>query len=338
MHLGHVHRVGDVAVLEVVAELLGGHDRAVVLGLRGGSAQMRRADDARTAQQSFRGEVGHIAGHFAGVKGFQQGVGVHQLTAGVVQQLDTVLAEGQRLGIDGVLGGGQIRHMDGDVVAEGQHIIQVDAVTDLTAQVPRGINGDIGVIAVDLHPQLDGAVGDAGTDGPQADDAEGLALDLVAHELLFALLHALCHGGVAGKALSPLGGSSHIAAACDEHTDDQFRHSVGVGTGRVEHHDALLTAPVERNIVDTGTGAGNGQQVVIEGGVQQVGAADKDAVGGVGVHRDVEQVFVQLGQTHRADGVQCFYRIHRCDLLLERACPLRLCFANPPLPKGEAKA
>ena len=33
MHLGHVHRVGDVAVLEVVADLLGGHDRTVVLGL-----------------------------------------------------------------------------------------------------------------------------------------------------------------------------------------------------------------------------------------------------------------------------------------------------------------
>ena len=104
---------------------------------------------------------------------------------------------------------------------------------------------------------------------------------------------------VAGKTLSPLGGSSHIAAARDEHTDDQFRHSVGVGTGSVEHHDALLTAPVERNIVDTGTGTGNGQQVVIEGGVQQVGAADKDAVGGVGVHRDIEQVFVQLCQTYR---------------------------------------
>ena len=41
MHLGHVHRVDDIAVLEVVAELLRGHDRAVVLGLRGRSAQMR---------------------------------------------------------------------------------------------------------------------------------------------------------------------------------------------------------------------------------------------------------------------------------------------------------
>ena len=65
--------------------------------------------------------------------------------------------------------------------------------------------------SVDFHAQLDGAVGNAGTDGAQADDAEGLALDLVSHELLFALLHPLCHGGVTGKTLSPLGGSSHIA-------------------------------------------------------------------------------------------------------------------------------
>ena len=310
VHLGHIHRVGDIAVLEVVADLLRGHDGAVVLRFRGGRAQMRRADDARTAQQGLGGEVGHVAGHLAGVEGLQQGVGVDQLAAGIVQQLDTVFAEGQRLGVDGVLGGGQIGHMDGDVVAERQHIVQVDAVVDLTAQIPRSIDGDVGVVAVDLHAQLDGTVGDAGADGTQTDDAEGLALDLVAHELLLALLYALCHGGISGKALRPLGSGGHVAAACDEHSDDQLGHGVGVGAGGVEDHDALLTAPVEGDVVNACTGAGDGQQTVVEGSVQQVSAADEDAVRGVSVHRHVEEVLVQLCQTHRADGVQGFYRKH----------------------------
>ena len=78
---------------------------------------MRGAHDAGTAENGFGGEVGHVAGHFAAVHGFQQGGGVHQLAAGVVQDLDAVLAQGKGLGVDGVLGGGQVGHMDGDVVA-----------------------------------------------------------------------------------------------------------------------------------------------------------------------------------------------------------------------------
>ena len=267
---------------------------------------MRGADDARPAQQRFGGEVGHVAGDPAVLQRLQQGGGVHQLAAGVVQDLHAVLAQGQRLGVDGVLGGGQIGHMDGDVVAQGEHVVQVHAVVDLAAQVPGGINGDVGVVAVDLHAQRNGAVGHAGADGTQTDDAQRLALDLVAHELLFALFHAFGQSGVARKALRPLGGGGHIAAAGNEHPDDQLSHGVGVGTGGVEDHDALLAAAVQRDVVHTGTGAGNGQQILVEGGVQQVGAADEDSVRRVGTHRDVKKVFVQLRQAHRADGVQGF--------------------------------
>lgn len=99
MHLGHVHRVGDVAVLEVIADLLHGHCGTVVLGLRRGSTQMRGADDAGLAQNGLSGEVGHVAGDLAGLHGLQQGCGVHQLTAGIVQDLHAVLAQGKGLGV-----------------------------------------------------------------------------------------------------------------------------------------------------------------------------------------------------------------------------------------------
>ena len=184
MHLRQVDRVGNVAVAQVIAQLLRRHDGAVVLGFRGGSTKVRGSHDAGTAQNGLRGEVGHVAGHLAVVHGFQQGGGVYQFAAGVVQNLDAVLAQGKGLGVDGVLGGGQVGHMDGDVVAQGQHIVQVYAVVHLTAQIPCGFNGDIGVVAVDFHAQLDGAVCHPGADGTQTDDTKGLALDLVANEML----------------------------------------------------------------------------------------------------------------------------------------------------------
>ena len=310
VHLRQVDRVGNVAVAQVVAQLLRRHDGAVVLGFRGGSAKVRGAHDAGMAENGFGGEVGHVAGHLAAVHGFQQGGGVHQLAAGVVQDLDAVLAQGKGLGVDGVLGGGQVGHMDGDVVAQGQHIVQVYAVVHLTAQVPCGFNGDVGVVAVDLHAQLDGAVCHPGADGTQTDDAKGLALDLVAHKLLFALFHALSHGGVTSQSLTPLGGGCHVAAARNEHPDDQLCHGVGVGTRGVEHHDALLAAALQRDVVHTRTGAGDSQQIIVEGGVQKVGAAHQNTVRGVGIHRDIELVLGQLCQPHRADGVERFDGVH----------------------------
>ena len=200
--------------------------------------------------------------------------------------------------------------MDGDVVAQGQHIVQVYAVVHLTAQVPCGFNGDVGVVAVDLHAQLDGAVCHPGADGTQTDDAKGLALDLVAHKLLFALFHALGHGGVTSQSLTPLGGGCHVAAARNEHPDDQLCHGVGVGTRGVEHHDALLAAALQRDVVHTRTGAGDSQQIIVEGGVQKVGAAHQNTVRSIGIHRDIELVLGQLCQPHRADGVERFDGVH----------------------------
>ena len=143
LHVGHIHRVGDVAVAQVVAQLLRGHNGAVVLGFGGGGAQVRGADDAGLAQQLLGGKVGHVGRHLAAFQRVEDGRVVHQLAAGVVQHLDAVLAQGQGLGVDGVAGGGQVGHMDGQIVAQGQHIVQIDAVVHPAAQVPGGVDGDV---------------------------------------------------------------------------------------------------------------------------------------------------------------------------------------------------
>ena len=218
--------------------------------------------------------------------------------------------------------------MDGQVVAAGQHIAQRDTVLHTAGQAPRSINGNIRVIAQNLHAQRDGGVGHARTDGTQPDDAQRLAAQLGTDEGLFALLHVLGNRVAALEGLRPVHGIHQIAAARDQRTDDELGHGVGVGARRVEHDDALVRAVLHGNVVRTGTCAGDGQQAVGQRGIVHIGAAHQNALRCSGLVVDLKLVGGQLGQTHRRNGVQCFDSIHisllPVPLILRRrgrACP-----------------
>ena len=177
-------------------------------------------------------------------------------------------------------------------------------------QAPCSVNGNVWVIAQNFHAQGNGGVGDAGTNGTQADYTDGFAAQFRADKLLFALLHILGQGGAAFQALRPLHSVRYIAAAGHQRADDQLGHSVGVGTGAVEHHDALLGALVNGNVVGAGTCAGNGQQAFGQGNIMQVGAAHQNALCVVGLVIDLELVGRQLCQPNRRNGVHGFNGIH----------------------------
>ncbi|MCH3942121.1 MAG: ATP-binding protein [Atopobiaceae bacterium] len=66
---GVVHRVPDVAVLEVVPYLVDGHARAVVLRLRGARAGVRRHDGPVHVQDGRGGEVGDVVLDLAALEG-----------------------------------------------------------------------------------------------------------------------------------------------------------------------------------------------------------------------------------------------------------------------------
>ena len=57
---GEVDAVTDVAVLEKIAQRVGGHDRAVLLGLTGRSTQMRQRDGARMRLQRAARKVADV--------------------------------------------------------------------------------------------------------------------------------------------------------------------------------------------------------------------------------------------------------------------------------------
>ena len=275
---------------------------------------MGRAVDALDAQQLLAGEIAEILGGLAVFQRGQHGGGIHQLAAGEVQHPHAVLAHVQRLGVDGVLGGGHVGHVDGQVVAAGQHVGQRDAVLHAARKAPRRVDADVGVVAQHLHAQSHGGVGHLGADGPQPDDAQHLAAQLRADKLLFALFHVLGQRGAAFQALGPVDGVGYVAAARHQRAHHQLGHRVGVGAGGVEHHDAGGGAFVDGDVVGACAGPRDGQQAVRQRHIVQVGAAHQDALGLGGVAVHLEQMRRQLCQPHRRDRVERFDGIHGMHL------------------------
>ncbi len=144
---------------------------------------------------------------------------------------------------------------------------------------PGGGDGNVRIVADDLHAQIDCRVGHERADGAQAHDAELLAEDLATGKCLLRLFGRLADGGVVGVFAAPDGAVDDAAAAEQHAGDDELLHGIGIGAGGVEDDDALIGATIERNVVHTGAGARNGQQAGRELGLVQLGAANEDAVG-----------------------------------------------------------
>lgn len=106
----------DVAVLQVVLELPGRHDRTVLLRLRGRGAQMGDSNDVLSADDFLRGEVHDILGEPSLLQGLQHGGGIHQLAPCEVEQHGGGLAVLEQIPGDIVPGIGRKGDMDGDEV------------------------------------------------------------------------------------------------------------------------------------------------------------------------------------------------------------------------------
>ena len=187
-------------------------------------------------------------------------------------------------------------------------------------EAPCGVDRNVGVIAEDLHAQRHGGIGHPGADGTQTDDAQRLAAQLGADKCFFALFHILGDGVAPLEGLRPVDSIDQIAAARHQRADDQLCHSVGVGTGGVEHHDTGAGAFLDRDIVRAGTGAGDRQQAVGQRRLMHIGAAHQNTLRRGGLVVDFKLVGGQLGQPHRRDSVQSFDRVHIYNSLFPLLC------------------
>ena len=106
-----------------------------------------------------RCEVGDVGCHAAGLEGLGHGGVVDQGVAAEVHDgaaglgyLELVRADHAARGIHG-------GHVDGDVVAAMQDIVEVGDVLDGGGQAPGGLGGNVRVVAEHVHAQVDGGVG-----------------------------------------------------------------------------------------------------------------------------------------------------------------------------------
>ena len=168
--------------------------------------------------------------------------------------------------------------MDRDIITDIVNILDTDHMVDAAGQVPCGINRDIGIVAIDLHAQIDRCVGDLYADGAQADDAQLLALKFRSGKSLLLFLCNLCDVLVVPVGAHPVD-AFHDITGSQEHTGkDKLLDAVCVGTGGIEYDDTLLRALVDRDIVDTCTRAGDRKGLVGEVHSVHGGASDQNAV------------------------------------------------------------
>ncbi len=95
----------DRAVFQVIPDLIGDHDGAIVLGFRGGCAQMRQHDDARVIFQPIGRKVANVGLQLARFQRREQRFLIHHALARKIQQDQMGLGVFQQRRVDQLAGG-----------------------------------------------------------------------------------------------------------------------------------------------------------------------------------------------------------------------------------------
>ena len=251
---------------------------------------MGHRDHVGLAQQCRLGEVTDVFAQPALGQTAPDRLGVHDGLACKVEQHGAWLDESQRIRVDHVSGGVHGGHVQRDIVGPGQQRRQVFHSRHLAGEAPGGVYRQRGIKTQHLHAHRQCHVGDHRTDGTEANNAQRLALDFTAGKAGFFLFQQLRHGvGVGqGRQRVDIGDAGQDTPCCEQHAGHyQFLHRVGIGTRRIEDHNALLAVVGDRYIVDAGTSAGHRQQRPGHFDIVQFLAAQQKRIGVTDVATDL---------------------------------------------------
>ena len=204
-----------------------------------------------------------------------------------------------------------IGDVDADVVGllvDGLHILGAD---DITGEAPGGVDRHEGIVAVDHHAEVERGIGHQRADRAEADNAEGLALQLGACEGGLAFFHHL--GDIVpavGDGAHPVDGADHVARGHDEGGDLLLLDGFGIRAGAVEDDDALFRALFNGDVVEARARSGDAEKLGAEFHAVQVCAADQHAVGVFHVRPDKAAALFQRPRAVLGDGVHGLYLKH----------------------------
>ena len=168
--------------------------------------------------------------------------------------------------------------MNGNVIALAVDLIKGFAVFDGSGKIPCSVNGNIRIIAVNLHSQMSSRIGNHGSNGSQADDSKLFAADLAACKLLFLLLRKLINVFLVLLTGYPLNAAHNVAGGKEHSCNYQLLYTVGIGPRGVKNNDSLFRAGINRNIIYTGAGAGNSLYRIAKLHIMHLGASYKNSI------------------------------------------------------------
>ena len=191
--------------------------------------------------------------------------------------------------------------MDGEIVAQGQHIVFLVDMDDLARELPGVVDGDVGIVAQNAHLEIGRGVGHQAAHAAQTDHAQRLALQLRADELALALFDQLGdRRALSLERFRPFYAAHDVARGQQQRGDGQLLDGVGVRARRVEHDDAAPAVILDGDVVVARAGAADGQQRLGHRQIVHGGAAHDDRVGIFNILADCEfvrgkHVFVDRG-------------------------------------------
>ena len=267
----------DVAVLQIVLQLIHRHNCTVGLRLFRGSAKMRCCNAAAVACYRRIREIRYITAYLSCINGSNHCLFVNKYIAGHVKNNDALLHL-----IDGffgnvALGGIHCRNVNRNDVAVPIDLVDIRHVRDLAGKTPGVLNVYIRVKAVNVHAKIYCRICNTHANGTKTDDAELLAIQLGSCKLLLLLLHLRGDVRIVPVGTNPVNAFNDITG-CKKHScNHKLLHAVCIGAGSIEYDNSLLGAAIQRNVVDPGTCSCDGKQIVREFHVMHLGTADENS-------------------------------------------------------------
>ena len=250
-----IHRVLHVAVLQELAQLVGDHHRAVLLGFAGRCAQVRQRDHARVAEQVGLREVGHVAPDTAVGEPVAQRARIDDALSREVQQHQARPRQIERARAECAPGGVVQRHMEREVVGGAEQLVERAGPGDVGGQLPGTVDGHVRIETGHLHAECVRGVRDLDADRTEPDHTERPAGELRTHEALLLRLHALMQVVADAEPVHERQRVGEVACGEQHAGDDQFLDRVRVRARCVEHRHAARGKRRDRDIVGAGPGA-----------------------------------------------------------------------------------
>ena len=252
----HVHRYGSHVdrrrhglAVESSHDAFGDVDGHADLRFHSRCAQMGRNDDVVQAfkgidilsQRFFREDVDSRASYVAAPQGVCQGVDIQHSAARYVDHPHAVFHLGDFFRADHARRLLRQRRVHRNVVGRAQERIQVDR---FDAELLKAVFGNVRVVADGLHFHGLHALGDARANAAEADDADGLVLELDARKP-FPVPFA-GHQGIVS--LGDVAGHGH------DHGAGVFRRSYRIGRRRIDDDNPSFCRRLDVDAVDADAG------------------------------------------------------------------------------------